>query len=94
MNMLYRCTESEPVLHLPFQNLADAVRPASGGVVVTPGATAHGSTASTPGATGGIGDGGGGGGKSQNGDVDYKKVRRLRERDRNKERKKEWIKVP
>ena len=58
-----------------MQNLADAVRPASGGVVVTPGATAHGSTASTPGATGGIG--GGDGGKSQNGDVDYKKVREM-----------------
>ena len=62
------------------------MRPASGGVVVTPGATAHGSTASTPapGATGGIGDSGGGG-KSQNGDVDYKKVRyyaEIRERER------------
>ena len=61
------------------------MRPASGGVVVTPGATAHGSTASTPapGATGGIGDSGGGG-KSQNGDVDYKKVRyyaEIRERE-------------
>ena len=53
---------------LSFQNLADAVRPASGG------ASAHVSAASTPapGATGGVGDGGGG--KSQNGDVDYKKV--------------------
>ena len=52
------------------------MRPASGGVVVTPGATAHGSTASTPGgATGGVGGVGDGGGKSQNGDVDYKKVR-------------------
>jgi len=55
------------------KNLADAVRPASGGVVVTPGATAPGSTATTPthGATGGIGDSRG---KSQNGDVDYKKL--------------------
>ena len=54
---------------LSFQNLADAVRPASGG------ASAHVSAASTPapGATGGVG-GDGGGGKSQNGDVDYKKV--------------------
>ena len=53
-----------------FQNLADAVRPASGG------ASAHVSAASTPapGATGGVGGDGGGGGKSQNGDVDYKKV--------------------